>query len=214
MHAVQCAPCVSFRPHPCIPGLAPPSMQLGGLDRGGLPGPRVGCAQQRAPHAHRLAPPQGGQPAHVIVLCAGWCCCGLPCGCMWLQRNSPTVRPVAPPATPSIKHPCCSSEPRFTGPSPSFHRPPTPMQAAKAGQEPPAGAAILWHACHHSSVGEGSVAPSGSKSSGQGFAAAPPSQQHMAAGGAMSPSPRIEALHPAHIADSPPAGLPGAYASV
>ena len=87
------------------------------------------------------------------------------------------------------------------------------LQAAKAGQEPPAGAAILWHTGHHSSVGEESAALSGSKSSEQGFAAAP-QQQSMAAGAGNSPSPRIEALHPANSADSPPAGLPGAYARV
>jgi hypothetical protein len=92
----------------------------------------------------------------------------------------------------------------------AWHR----RKAAKAGQAPPAGAAILWHEHHHSS--EESTGLSGSKASEQGFAAAP-QQQSMAAGGrsGSSPSPRIEALHPAgSMAESPPAGLPGAYARV
>lgn len=90
----------------------------------------------------------------------------------------------------------------------AWHR----RKAAKAGQEPPAGAAILWHE-HHGS--EKSTALSGSKSSEQCLAAAP-SQQSMAAGRTgSSPSPRIEALHPAgSLAESPPGGLPGAYARV
>lgn len=94
-------------------------------------------------------------------------------------------------------------------------RPPHPRQAAKAGQEPPAGAAILWHSTSGRHGSEQSAALSGSKSSEQAFAAAP-QQQSMAAGRGSSPSPRIEALHPASsaAAEEPPAGFPGAYARV
>ncbi|KAI7835642.1 hypothetical protein COHA_010473 [Chlorella ohadii] len=93
----------------------------------------------------------------------------------------------------------------------AWHR----RKAAKAGQEPPAGAAILWHSTSGRHGSEQSAALSGSKSSEQAFAAAP-QQQSMAAGRGSSPSPRIEALHPASsaAAEEPPAGFPGAYARV